>query len=360
MSELKMLKVKIYVNRDETFVDTEPLDNILPELFYGFWKGIDNVGNKIILKVFRGNYLEYIKFEDDKVIERNTYSFSTSGTTISFNDTVLDYKNAQLFNETITLDKINFSDDVLYANKNGTYESSDTNGFKEVHVEIPTQQKTVTPRVTPQTILPDDGYLISSINVNAADKNIDANIQSDNIKQGVTILGEIGTFTSDGDVQAEDIIAGKVAYSKGAKVVGSVVKETVEVEPKVTPQTILPSEGNLIEEVNVSAVTSKIDSNLTPTNIRKGVTILDVLGNLEPDKPDQNKTVTPNREEQIVVADNGFELAKVTVNPISNEYIEAEYMSDAGLFMKQLNLFLTDYEVAQLYSGNYKIKEETN
>lgn len=360
MSELKVLKVKIYVNRDENFIDSEPIDNILPELFYGFWKGTNKQLNKIILKVYKGNYLEYMRFEDDKLVEQGTYSFTTRDTSISFNDITLEYKNAQLFDEDMILDKINFSDGVLTVNKNGTYECSDTNGFKQVHVNIPTQDKNATPKVTSQTIVPDEGYLISSVHISGVDKNIDVNIKAENIKEGITILDETGTFTSDGTVESSDIVEGKIAYSRGNKIVGSIVKESVNIEPKVTPQTILPSEGNLIKQVNVESVTSSIDENLIPTNIRTGVTILGVLGNLEPDKPDQSKVVDPTRRKQEIVADNGFELAKVIVNPISNDYIESEYMSDAGLFMKQLNIFLTEYEISQLYSGNYKIKEEIN
>lgn len=56
-----------------------------------------------------------------------------------------------------------------------------------------------------------------------------------------------------------------------------------------------------------------------PTNIRAGVTIFGVEGNLEPDKPDQNKTVTPTESQQIVRGDTGYELAQVTVEAIQTE-----------------------------------------
>lgn len=42
-----------------------------------------------------------------------------------------------------------------------------------------------------------------------------------NIKYGVTILGSQGSFTGDGTVVAADMLSGEIAYSKGAKVVGS-------------------------------------------------------------------------------------------------------------------------------------------
>ncbi len=42
-----------------------------------------------------------------------------------------------------------------------------------------------------------------------------------------------------------------------------------------------------------------------------------VAGNLEPDKPDQNKTVTPSTVEQVIRADTGYELAQVTVEAMN-------------------------------------------
>lgn len=43
-----------------------------------------------------------------------------------------------------------------------------------------------------------------------------------------------------------------------------------------------------------------------------------VAGNLEPDKPDQNKTVTPSTVEQVIRADTGYELAQVTVEAVED------------------------------------------
>lgn len=86
----------------------------------------------------------------------------------------------------------------------------------------------------------------------------------------------------------------------------------LNVKPSTQEQTFQASSGGY-SPVNVEAVTASIDSNIKPTNIRAGVTVLGVEGNLEPDKPDQTKTVTPTTAEQKVVADTGYELAEVTV-----------------------------------------------
>ena len=94
---------------------------------------------------------------------------------------------------------------------------------------------------------------------------------------------------------------------------GSAAEVTpLNVSPSTQQQTFQASSGGY-SPVNVEAVTADIDANIKPTNIRAGVTVLGVEGNLEPDKPDQTKTVTPSAVEQKVVADTGYELAEVTV-----------------------------------------------
>ena len=95
-------------------------------------------------------------------------------------------------------------------------------------------------------------------------------------------------------------------------------EQTVNVTPKTTSQIITPSGNTVYNRIDVSAVTSAIDANIIPTNIRKGKTILGVTGNLEADKPDQQKTVNPTRTQQSIVADTGYELSRVTVNAVTS------------------------------------------
>lgn len=92
--------------------------------------------------------------------------------------------------------------------------------------------------------------------------------------------------------------------------------EQLTVAPSTATVEYYPSSGNYFDKVTANAVTSEIDGNIQPLNIRQGVTILGVEGNLEPDKPDQSKTVYPSTEQQVVVADTGFELAEVIVEPM--------------------------------------------
>ena len=97
-------------------------------------------------------------------------------------------------------------------------------------------------------------------------------------------------------------------------------------EKTITPtkevQNVLPDDGIFaLSKVTVEAVTNEIDSNIQPNNIKLGVNILGVDGNLEPDKPDQTKTITPTEQTQTIKPDTGYELAEVTVEPIPSEYV---------------------------------------
>ena len=146
--------------------------------------------------------------------------------------------------------------------QNGVYEAGEEYtglGTVTVNVEstLNNQDKTVTPTTSQQPITADQGYTgLGTVTVNAVTHEIDQNISSSNIKQGVTILG----------------------------VPGSVVElnpTTVTVTPDIIAQTITPEGGyNGFSTVNVDAVDHTIDLNIVSSNIKSGVTILDVPGSV--------------------------------------------------------------------------------
>lgn len=56
------------------------------------------------------------------------------------------------------------------------------------------QNKTVTPSTTEQAITADSGKVLGTVTVEAVTAAIDANITAENIKDGITILGVVGTY----------------------------------------------------------------------------------------------------------------------------------------------------------------------
>lgn len=113
--------------------------------------------------------------------------------------------------------------------------------------------------------------------------------------------------TSEGTIQNTDVLKDKVGFSQGEKVIGILETETKNVKSTNETQIITPSQNSLINEiivqpfamqeknvtpsgnqqiiepdanydalnkVTVDAVSSDVDPNIIPTNIRSGVEIL--------------------------------------------------------------------------------------
>ena len=114
----------------------------------------------------------------------------------------------------------------------------------------------VQPTTTDQTITPTEGSVFSGGTVRAVTSDIDVNIASNNIKEGVTILGVAGTLKEEKP------------------------EETFNIQPTTAEQIITPTEGSVFSGGAVHAVTSSIDSNIVPENIKEGVSILGVAGTL--------------------------------------------------------------------------------
>ena len=156
----------------------------------------------------------------------------------------------------------------------------------------------VTPKTTEQTLKPSENNVYNEVNISAVTSAIDSNIIPTNIRKGKTILGVVGNL--------DEMVAPTL--------------QEKSVTPTITSQRVTADAGyDGLAEVNVQAVTSSVDENIIPTNIRRGTTILGVQGNLDADKPDQSKTVTPTTSQQNIVADTGYELAQVTVNAVTSD-----------------------------------------
>ena len=138
--------------------------------------------------------------------------------------------------------------------------------------------------ITPSTIdkaIP-QGYHNGRGYVKAIDNTVDVNIQPNNIKQGVTILGVTGTLgnldTSDATANTSTILYGQTAYVNGQKITGSMINRGyLRFDPSTADQIISPgyTSGGIVNKV-----TANIDQNIIPGNIKQGVTILGVTGAL--------------------------------------------------------------------------------
>lgn len=101
-----------------------------------------------------------------------------------------------------------------------------------------------------------------------------------------------------------------------------------EVTPTTNVQEITPDKDyDALSKVTVKAVTNEIDENIKPSNIKLGVSILGIEGNVEPDKPNQSKVATPTTNEQVITPDTGYELEEVIIQPVTNE-IDANISSE--------------------------------
>ena len=172
------------------------------------------------------------------------------------------------------------------------------------------QDKTVNPTTSQQVIEADQGYdALESVTVEAVDSSIDSNIVPGNIKAGVSILGVNGSYNPQPTLQ------------------------TKSVSPTTSAQQITPDNGyDGLEEVDIAAVTSSIDSNIVAGNIKKNVSILGVQGSYEGFVPDyQDKVVTPSASNQEITADTGKTLRKVTVEG-DNNLLSANIKKNVSIF----------------------------
>ena len=136
--------------------------------------------------------------------------------------------------------------------------------------EAKTQSKTVTPTAEPQTVLPDAGWLLSSVQLTAplsqektvtpSDEAQEVIPDEDYLLSKVTVEAIPSEYhnTSDADAVSNDIAPGKIAYSSSGKIIGT--------SPAIIPSGII----NLSENGNGYDVSQYATANVN-TDPAKGI-----------------------------------------------------------------------------------------
>lgn len=95
---------------------------------------------------------------------------------------------------------------------------------EDIKIPLNLQDKTVEPNNKVQVITYDDGYDgLNSVTVNGS-----ANLLPENIVTGKEIFNVEGTFSADGNAISADLLEGKIAYSQGQKIEGTLVLGDIE------------------------------------------------------------------------------------------------------------------------------------
>jgi hypothetical protein len=226
----------------------------------------------------------------------------------------------------------------------------------ETFTSLAQKVKTIKPRLQEKTVNPVekgidvtfDGSIyegLKTVTINPIKANMINGLTTDNIKKGVKILDITGTYggTSqakyvtpsteqqiikpDEDIEflsqvivqpvtsaIDDDIAPK-NIRKGVNVLGvegtfegDFFFQTKDVSAKPLEDTIVvPDYGyDALESVKIAGVTPDIDSMIQPGNIKKDVTILGVKGTYAPDPSMDNKYITPTLYQQTIYPDEGY------------------------------------------------------
>lgn len=143
-------------------------------------------------------------------------------------------------------------------------------------------------------------------------------------KSGEVITGacEYDVNSQDATVAVAEMLEGKTAYARGAKLTGTMPNKgavTLEISEKAQEVTVPLGFHDGAGKAKIAAAEQ---AKLIPANIREGITVLGVAGTMSASEgmTPQAKSVTPSRSQQTVLPDEGYNcLSQVTVAAIPYE-----------------------------------------
>lgn len=146
-------------------------------------------------------------------------------------------------------------------------------------------------------------------------------------QSGAVITGtcEYDVDSGDATIQVAEMLAGKTAYARGAKLTGTMPNNgAVKLTISKKDDSISIAQGYHDGSGTVELLDTE-KAKLIASNIKSGITILGVTGTLEPSSSVRvhAKTVTPSTSAQTVLPDSSYDyLSQVTVNAIP--YVETD------------------------------------
>lgn len=156
--------------------------------------------------------------------------------------------------------------------------------------------------------------------------NLDSGVTAHD-KSGATIVGTStrDSDTSDANVSAGEILSGKTAYARGAKITGTMPNNgAVDIDITTRDQTVTVPQGYHDGSGTVQIGDTE-RAKIIANNIREGVEVLGITGTLSPasDVTSQTKSATPYTTPQTILPDPNIDyLSQVDIAAIA--YVETD------------------------------------